>query len=61
LTLTGEISYAKVIRKLIEEKENIIKLKTKAKEEKKKAEEESYLKGFSAALHMFIDDQSCST
>jgi hypothetical protein len=40
LTLTGEISYAKVIRKLIEEKEDIIKLKTKAEEEKKKAEEE---------------------
>lgn len=61
MTLTGEISYAKVTRKLIEEKEDIIKLKTKAEEEKKKAEEEDYLKGFSAALHMFIDDQSRST
>jgi hypothetical protein len=52
----GDLSYAYAIRKLLEEKEDIIKLKAEAEEEKKKAKEEGYNEGFSAALHMFIEN-----
>jgi hypothetical protein len=52
----GDLSYAKAIRKLLEEKEDIIKLKAEIEKEKEEAEEKGYNEGFSAALHMFIDD-----
>jgi hypothetical protein len=52
----GSLSYARAIRKLLEEKEDIIKFKAEAEEEKKKAKEEGFNEGFSAALHMFIEN-----
>jgi hypothetical protein len=52
----GDLSYARAIRKLLEEKEEVIKLRAEIEKAKKKAEEEGYLKGFSAALHMFMNE-----
>ena len=52
----GDLSYAKAIRKLLEEKEDIIKLKAEIEKEKEKAEDEGFSVGLSAALHIFIDD-----
>jgi hypothetical protein len=48
----GELSYGKAIRKLLEEKADLIKLKAEVEEARRR----SYEEGFSAALQMFIEN-----
>jgi len=52
----GDLSYAKAIRKLLEEKEEVIKLTAELKAEVEEAKKRAKEEGFSAALHMFIDE-----
>jgi len=51
-TYRGDLSYGKAIRKLLEEKADLIRLKAELEEARRR----SYEEGFSAALQMFIDN-----